>query len=52
MNEHTNGQTERRKLYTPAFYKMPGVQLHVIPFSIDISWFSNLFETVESERSW
>ena len=37
----TNGQTERRKLYTPR-------HKHVILFSIDISWFSIL--TDETER--
>ena len=26
--------------------------INVIPFSIDISWFSNLFETDETERPW
>ena len=27
-------------------------QSRQIPFSIDISWFSNLFETDETERPW
>ena len=31
---------------------MPGGYNYVIPFSIDISWFSNLFETNETERPW